>query len=109
MISVEELRKYRLELPFQFNDQNKGIALFDLILTFVIAYILEPYILPFLMSYNINRKAYYLMLIPLGVIIHILFKQTTFLNKQLFSKELNIYKALFFLIIYLLLKELNLV
>lgn len=101
---IESLRKYRFQfqLPF-FNNKNHGIALFDLLLTFIIAYILESYILHIV---NITRTAYYLMLIPLGIIIHLLTKQDTFLNHQLFNNEVNIYKLVVGLNIYLLIKEL---
>lgn len=115
MISVQELRKYRFQLPSHenqeglINNTGEGIAFFDFLLTFVAAYLLEPYLLPFLKQYNFSRKAYYLMLIPLGVIVHILTKQDTFLNKRLFNKEVNLYKVCVFFIIYYLVKELKLV
>jgi hypothetical protein len=103
-IDINNLRKYRiiLEPPF-FNSIGNGMALFDLILTFFIPYIIEPYILPKL---KISRLAYYLLLIPLGVIIHLLFKKETFLNKQLFNNTINIYKILIIIMIFMLYKEL---
>ena len=103
-MSIENLRKHRilLEPPF-FNSIGNGMALFDLISTFFIAYLIEPYILPKL---KISRLAYYLSLLPLGIILHILFKQDTFLNKQLFSNTLNIYKILIIIMIFMLYKEL---
>lgn len=89
-MSIEQLRKYRVQLDSPYiNDQGIGIALFDLTSTFVVAYLIERYI-----PFKINRKVYYLSLIPLGIVIHILFKQNTFLNKQLFSREMNMYKIL---------------
>jgi hypothetical protein len=89
-MSVTQLRKYRIQLERPYiNNQGIGIALFDLISTFVVAYLIEPYI-----PFKINRRVYYLSLIPLGIIVHILFKQNTFLNKQLFSQEINMYKVL---------------
>ena len=99
------LRKYRLllEPPF-FNNNDNGIALFDLTLTFFIAYIIEPYILPHI---KISKHAYYLSLIPLGIIIHLFTKQNTFLNSKLFNDtSLNIYKIIVIFIVYNLIKEL---
>jgi hypothetical protein len=103
-MNINNLRKYRIIIkpPF-FNSIGNGMALFDLILTFFIPYLIEPYILPKL---KISRLAYYLSLLPLGIILHILFKQDTFLNKQLFSNTLNIYKILIIIIIVMLYKEL---
>ena len=103
-MDITELRKHRilLEYPF-YNSDGNGIALFDLISTFIVAYILEPYILPYL---KITKLAYYLLLLPLGVIIHLIFKQETFLNKQLFNKSINIYKIIMIIILYKLYKEL---
>ena len=103
---IQTLRKYRLqfEQPF-FNTESQGIAIFDLSMTFIIAYLLEPYIRFYL---KISRIAYYLMLIPLGVISHIFTKQETFLNKQLFSHSINVYQIIMAIIIYQLIKELRL-
>ena len=41
-MNIEELRKYRIQaaLPF-FNNQSQGIALFDLVGTFLIAYLIK--------------------------------------------------------------------
>lgn len=90
---IQTLRKYRLG----------GIALFDLISSFIGAYILDYY---FDLSYVLFGKltknfkvVYYLSIIPIGVITHIVFSQETFLNKQLFSPDINIYKILMILII----------
>jgi membrane protease YdiL (CAAX protease family) len=103
-MDITTLRKHRiiLEPPF-FNSSGNGIALLDLSLTFIVAYVLEPYILPYL---KISRLAYYLILLPLGVIIHLIFKQDTFLNKQLFNNPINIYQILMVIILYKLYKEL---
>lgn len=103
-MDITELRKHRILLEYSFyNSDGNGIALFDLISTFIVAYILEPYILPYL---KITKLAYYLLLLPLGVIIHLIFKQETFLNKQLFNKSINIYKIIMIIILYKLYKEL---
>lgn len=91
---MDQIRKFRLDLedyPF-LNSNSQGIALFDLLGTFMIAYIFEKSLLNYL---NISRKIYYTSLIPIGVIVHILFSQQTFLNTKLLSNNLNIYKILF--------------
>jgi len=103
-MNINNLRKYRIIIkpPF-FNSIGNGISLFDLILTFFIPYLIEPYILSIL---KISRLAYYLSLLPLGIIIHILFKQDTFLNKKLFTNTINIYKIVIIINIFMLYKEL---
>lgn len=91
---MDQIRKFRLDLedyPF-LNSNSQGIALFDLLGTFMIAYIFEKSVLNYL---NISWKIYYTSLIPIGVIVHILFNQQTFLNTKLLSNNLNIYKILF--------------
>lgn len=86
MVSLTDLRKYRVN----FNDQSNGITLFDLISSFVAAYLLDYYY--FKMT---NKTIYYMGVIPLGIVFHILFSQNTFLNSQLFSNEsFNIYKII---------------
>ena len=47
---ISNIRKYRIKLdsPTLFNNNNDGIALFDLIGTFIIAYILDYF-------FNISR------------------------------------------------------
>lgn len=105
-MDINSLRKHRIKLqPPGFNSGGDGIALFDLTATFVIAYFLEPYIRPII---KITRLAYYLSLIPLGVIVHLLTNQDTFLNKQLFdnTNTINIYKILLVIILYKLWREL---
>jgi hypothetical protein len=100
MSSITELRKFRIQSEYPFiNNQGLGIALFDLISTFVAAYLIELIIKKWF-GILLNRPVYYLSLIPLGIIIHIFFKQNTFLNRQIFSKELNIYQVLLLLNIY---------
>jgi hypothetical protein len=55
------------------------------------------------------RLTYYLVLIPLGVIIHLLtLKKETFLNSKLFSSDLNVYKLIFAILIVLILYQFNL-
>lgn len=103
-MDITNLRKHRLVLepPF-YNSSGYGMALFDLSLTFIIAYLLEPYIRDYL---KITKLAYYLLLLPVGVIIHLIFKQETFLNQQLFNNSINIYKILMIVIGFTLYKEL---
>ena len=113
-MSIEELRKYRIQFenPY-FNTDSTGIALFDLSLTFVAAYILEQY---FKLSDKLPGKnkiqTYYLLIIPFGIIIHHIMAhlqqkvlwpiELTFLNKKIFSLDLNIYKLLLIIMIYLI-------
>ena len=88
-MDIQNLRKYRVQFehPF-FNIESQGIAIFDLTSTFIIAWLLEPYVREYL---KITRMAYYLMLLPLGVIVHLFTKQETFLGKQLFNSSFNLY------------------
>lgn len=103
MSILTELRKYRLyleEMPF-FNNKSQGIALFDLLGTFMIALLLEKYITNY---FNITCKFYYTSLIPLGVIVHFIIGQNTFLNSKLLDYNFNIYKVLFLGLIYMMFK-----
>lgn len=104
---MESIRQYRIKLDSAdefLNSQGKGIALFDLIGTFIIAYLLEPYITSFL---KIKRDTYYLSLIPIGILIHYFVKQDTFLNIQLLNNEVNIYKIVLVVLLYYWFKSLN--
>jgi hypothetical protein len=104
---MESIRQYRIKLDSStdfLNNQGKGIALFDLIGTFIIAYLLEPYITSF---FKIKSETYYLSLIPIGILAHILFKQNTFLNGQLLNNEVNIYKIVLVVLLYYWFKSLN--
>lgn len=116
-MNIAELRKYRIQLetfPF-YNSKNNGIALFDLISSFIGAFLID-YI------FNISNKLpcknkkiiYYLLVIPFGIIIHhiiahiqtnfsVLFPpEITFLNRHLFNKDFNIYKVLVLLNVILI-------
>lgn len=109
-VSLDQLRTYRIQLetPF-FNNTSSGIALFDLVLSFVGAYIVEHY---FKLSDKLPGKnkltTYYLLVIPLGLIIHFIsarlqhIDEFTFLNKKIFSFDLNIYKVLLMLNLFLI-------
>lgn len=83
-ISVGQLRKYRFSFSRGISDS--GIALFDLVGTFVVAFIVAK-------LFSIPEKytrVFYLSLIPFGIVIHLLVKQPTFLNTNLFSPNLDI-------------------
>jgi hypothetical protein len=103
-MDLKELRSYRIqfEQPF-YNSNGLGISLFDLFLTFFIAYLIEPYVRVYT---KLNRQAYYLMLLPLGVISHIFSNQHTFLNDKLFDSSINLYKVIMTIIIIKLIIEL---
>jgi hypothetical protein len=102
-MDINQLRQYRFQLNQPFvNSKGQGIAIFDFSMTFLIAYIIEPYIREYL---KLTRPAYYLMLLPLGVVIHLLTKQETFLNKQLFNNSINLYKVIMIVILYKLYQE----
>jgi len=128
-MNLADLRRYRLDLenyPY-YNDKSVGIALFDLIVSFIGAYILEKWLdlstrLP-LCKKN-KRIVYYLLVIPFGIIVHhiiahlaklkrsfneghlrskkIFPNEITYLNKKIISLQPNIYQfLLMILIIYI--------
>lgn len=85
---MESIRKYRFILNYPFlNNISNGIALFDFLGTFLVAYLIYN-----LFGFSINKKIYYSLIIPIAIIIHKIFGINTFLNKQIFSNEINIYK-----------------
>lgn len=91
MSFVDNLRKYRFvfENP-AFNDRGNGIAIFDVVATFLVAYILKPFVNKF---FTISDSVYYLLLIPFSVLFHKALKIDTFLNRQIFnSQTFNVYK-----------------
>ena len=110
MDTIQEFRKYRVQLsqPY-FNQNSQGIALFDTLLTFLAAYLLDCY---FKLSNNLpgknKQQSYYLLVIPFGIIIHHLFSylqqsslEITFLNKKILSTEINIYKLIVIIMLYI--------
>lgn len=100
-MNIEYLRSFRLK----FNKiDGTGIAMFDLIGTFFIAYLFQNYATS---KFHITKLTYYLSLIPLGIIIHIITAQHTFLNKQLFNSNINIYKIIVIIITILFLLSLQ--
>lgn len=95
------LRDYRMDIekfPF-FNKEAKGIALFDLLISFIVAYMIIDFFVP---GYIKNRGVYYASIIPLGVMVHLLVGSNTYLNRKLLSNELNIYKIIIIINIYLI-------
>ena len=113
-MDIQDLRKYRVQLDYPYiNNQDIGIALFDTIITFIAAYILEEI---FKISNNLPGKnkiqSYYLLVIPFGIIIHHIFAhlqqmvlfptEITFLNKKIISTEINIYKIILIIMIYII-------
>ena len=112
-MNIQELRKYRINLEEDFlNDKSNGIALFDTIITFITAYIINYY---FKLSNKLPGKnkiqTYYLLIIPFGILVHHISahiqqqvwfpEEFTYLNKKIFSFELNIYKLLVFILIFI--------
>jgi len=103
---INKLRRYRIKIDNKdgtfFNSEGKGIALFDLLGSFFIAFLIDYYfnISAYLKNYFYNSTfVYYLLVIPLGILVHLLFFQNTFLNAHLFSKEMNFYKIILTLIL----------
>ena len=71
-MNVEELRRFRFELykPF-LNASGKGIALFDVGITFLAMYLLDKYYnLSGLLPAKNKKLVYYLLLFPIGIISH---------------------------------------
>lgn len=113
-MNLSELRRYRLnfeQFPY-YNDKNNGIALFDLITSFLGAYLLDKW-------FNLSKRlplcktnkqlVYYLLVIPFGIIIHHIIahlrdkklfpEEITYLNKKIISLQPNIYHLLIFILI----------
>lgn len=119
-MNLEDIRKYRIQfesLPI-YNDQNVGIALFDLIISFIGAWILD-------ISFNASsyvpicknkRVIYYLLVIPFGIIVHhliahmrsypkIIPDEFTYLNKKLFTLEFNRYHLFMVILLYTIIRS----
>jgi hypothetical protein len=115
MTTLSDIRKYRIKLDDVnlINSNNVGIAIFDLTGTFIIAYILDYFfnISRIFNGYTKNPKlTYYLILIPLGVLIHLLtLKKDTFFNSKLFSSDINIYKLIFVVLIVMIVNQFNII
>lgn len=98
---MDSIRQYRIQLypdapGFFINNSGIGIAMFDLIGTFLVLYAFD-YILNLKLSFK-----YYLLLIPIAAIIHWYIGQTTFLNTMLFdfNNQGIYYKLLMVLLLY---------
>lgn len=117
-MNITELRKYRINFENNyFNNKSDGIALFDTSITFIAAYVLNYY---FKLSNKLPGKnkiqTYYLLVIPFGILVHHISahiqqhawfpKEFTYLNKKIFSTELNIYKLLLFVLLFISFKNL---
>ena len=105
MDTITNLRKYRiLESPINvYNTEGKGVAVFDLVSSIVGFYLVDLLLFSGQLFRTYGYK-YYASIIPLGVIVHLSLYQQTFLNKQLFSSELNIHKIIVAIVmVYLLL------
>lgn len=74
---ISKLREYRII----------GISIFDVVLAIVFFYIMD-YVINYKFFKNFGYK-YYISIIPIGIISHLLIRQKTYLNTQLFSSELN--------------------
>lgn len=113
-MNLSELRRYRLnfeKFPF-YNNQSDGIALFDLTVSFIGAYLLDKL---FNLSQKLNlcnknkRFIYYLLVIPFGIIVHHIIahirsmklfpEEFTYLNKKIMSLTPNIYHLLLIILI----------
>lgn len=105
MNTITYLRKYRiLESPTNlYNIEGKGVAIFDLVSSIVGFYLIDLLLFKGKLFQTYGYK-YYVSIIPLGIVFHLIFNQQTFLNKQLFSYELNMHKIIVAIVmIYLLL------
>lgn len=76
MESINYLRSFRLNV-----NGGRGIAMFDLFSAFFGAFLLDKYF-DLSKKLSVNYKLYYLLVIPIGIISHILFKQDTFFTKS---------------------------
>lgn len=108
-MNIQELRKYRVQLSgSMFNKESVGIALFDLVLSYVVAYILEKY---FVLSESLpgenKKQTYYLLVVPFGVAVHALMSKSTFLNQQLLSSTPNMYQGLLVLMLFNMVRNMN--
>lgn len=72
------------------------IALFDLLGSFLGAWLLDNYYLKLDAK---QQTIYYLSVIPIGILVHLITGQNTTLNKKLFSPEFNVHKVIVALII----------
>lgn len=76
-VTLNKLRDYRLI----------GISIFDISISILFFYIID-YLLNF-KFFKLYGYKYYVSIIPIGILSHLLIKQKTYLNSQLLSSELN--------------------
>lgn len=107
-VILTQIRKYRLDLESFtiFNNQGVGIALFDLISSFIGAYLLE-YFFNITKRFNISSSVYYLSVIPIGIIVHLILNTKTFLYEKLIDNSVNIYKILIVVLVIFLTTQIN--
>lgn len=124
-MNIEKLRIYRIDLekfPY-YNNNNIGIALFDVVTAFLGAYVLDKlFNLSNVIPICKNKTfIYYLLVIPFGIIVHhivahirsfgkqdskFLFpEEITHLNKKLFSLTPNIYHVLILLLLIYIINQ----
>lgn len=105
-MDIDALRKnYRLRLNGA-NDQ--GIAILDLVGAFGAAYYLEQaYSLSDKLPVSDSEKVtlYYLLVLPLGIFAHYIFKVDSFLTRELIKPGQSPYKILFIVIFLSILKS----
>ena len=119
-MDIQNLRKYRIQFETWplYNDQNLGISLFDLIIAFVGAWILDSVFngssyIPFCKN---KRLIYYLFVIPFGIVVHHLIahirsgfklfpEEITYLNRKLFTTQLNRYHVIIFALMVIILQS----
>ncbi len=78
--TIEYLRSFRVA----------GIAIFDLVASFIGAWVIEHF---FLSLGADDKKIFYLSVVPVGIVAHVITGQNTFLNSRVISKEINGYQA----------------
>jgi hypothetical protein len=92
---ITNLREnYRIKLDSDSSDH--GIAMFDLVGSFVGAYYLKDQIV----TKDVPDVVYYSLVIPIASFIHFFIGQDTFLNEKLYSSPFfNNYQIVFYLLI----------
>lgn len=102
---ITYLREYKISTKGFFRSQNKdGIALFDLISSFIIIYLLDRFTnISFYLPGKRKKLLLYSLTIPLGIIFHYLAGVDSFLTRQLVSSEFNVYKILIIFIYFIIL------
>lgn len=89
-MDLENIRQYRIF----------GISIFDVASAVLGFYILDHFLLNDKL-FKLYGYKFYIAVLPIGVISHLLIKQKTFLNTQLFSSEINVISIVIKLIVVL--------